>query len=621
MTAINGAAGDIGSQVTLPSGALVTLLADGSYDYDPNGQYGSLAAGETATDSFTYTVDDGNGGTDMATVNITIEGANAAPIAQDNVATAAEDGAAVSGNVIADDDAVAGEDSDPNGDDLSVTAVDGNAVTPMAPAVVVGTYGTLTQESDGSYSYAPDNTNPAVQALADGETLTETFTYELSDENGGTDTADLVITIDGANDPVTPVVPGDPNPPTDPLNYIPAQTGVDSAAVKPLDLTPYFMDADSSDTVTLSIDPADLPAGLTFDGTTISGTPDADASQGGLNGVYIIPVTATDSNGSTITTNVTYTITNPVPIAQDDALSAAEDTPITGSVITDDNGNGVDSDPDGDDLTVTAVGGVADNVGTPSAGTGGGLFTIDANGDYTFDANGEFEGLDVGETATSTITYEISDGEGGTDTATVTVTINGENDAPVVTATLTAQTGIDSVVQAPFDASTAFSDVDGEALAFTSPDIPAWMEINPATGVITGTPPADASQGGPNSDGVYTVTVTATDPDGAEVSTQVTYTFTNPVPVVDTPAQDITAVDSETLSIPVSITDPDGDTLTFSTLSTLPAGLTLDPATGEISGTLDDSASQGGVNGVYEITILADDGEGGTVSELSLIHI
>ena len=40
-------------------------------------------------------------------------------------------------------------------------------------------------------------------------------------------------------------------------------------------------------------------------------------------------------------------------------------------------------------------------------------------------SNGEFENLAVGETATTTLTYEISDGQGGFDTATITVTVNG----------------------------------------------------------------------------------------------------------------------------------------------------------------------------------------------------
>ena len=102
-------------------------------------------------------------------------------------------------------------------------------------------------------------------------------------------------------------------PPADPTNFIPAQTAVDSAVVTPLDLTPFFDDVDA-DPLTLTIDPADLPAGLTFNGTMISGTPDADASQGGMNGVYEIPVLVDDGNGGTFTTNVTYTVTNPVPV-------------------------------------------------------------------------------------------------------------------------------------------------------------------------------------------------------------------------------------------------------------------------------------------------------------------
>ena len=58
--------------------------------------------------------------------------------------------------------------------------------------------------------------------------------------------------------------------------------------------------------------------------------------------------------------------------------------------------------------------------------------------------------------------------------------------------------------------------------------------------------------------------------------------------------------------------DIDGDTLTF-TATGLPAGLSIDPATGIVSGTIDRNASQ--VNGgVYEVTITASDGNGGTVS-------
>ncbi len=76
ITEVNGNAITYGVQFALPSGALLTIYADGTFDYDPNGQYDSLvdaaagAGNSTATDSFTYTVDGG----DVATVTITING-------------------------------------------------------------------------------------------------------------------------------------------------------------------------------------------------------------------------------------------------------------------------------------------------------------------------------------------------------------------------------------------------------------------------------------------------------------------------------------------------------------------------------------------------------------------
>ncbi|NEP61931.1 MAG: DUF4347 domain-containing protein, partial [Symploca sp. SIO2G7] len=85
VSAVNGSEANLGQAVTLASGAVVRLNADGSYSYDPNGQFDSLNGGETATDSFTYTVTDGNQTSegvfnqDSATVNITINGVDPEP--------------------------------------------------------------------------------------------------------------------------------------------------------------------------------------------------------------------------------------------------------------------------------------------------------------------------------------------------------------------------------------------------------------------------------------------------------------------------------------------------------------------------------------------------------------
>ena len=72
-------ASDVHSFTVDTTGTLGSVVnnADGTFGYDPNGQFETLAVGETATDTFTYTVDDGNGGMVTQTATITINGADA----------------------------------------------------------------------------------------------------------------------------------------------------------------------------------------------------------------------------------------------------------------------------------------------------------------------------------------------------------------------------------------------------------------------------------------------------------------------------------------------------------------------------------------------------------------
>ena len=76
VTHVNGQAADVGSQIVLTSGALLTVRADGTFDYDPNGNfdhlslYSSGAANSSAVESFTYTITGG----DTATASITVRG-------------------------------------------------------------------------------------------------------------------------------------------------------------------------------------------------------------------------------------------------------------------------------------------------------------------------------------------------------------------------------------------------------------------------------------------------------------------------------------------------------------------------------------------------------------------
>ena len=164
-----------------PQFGSVTIATDGSYSYAPSPAMQGLAVGESQTDSFTYEVSDGQGGTDTATVTVTITGSNDGPVAEADSGTTAEDAGSLTGNLVASDvDAT---------DTLSFSLGTGAGDAPQ--------FGSVTIATDGSYSYAP---SPAMQGLAVGESQTDSFTYEVSDGQGGTDTATVTVTITGSND-------------------------------------------------------------------------------------------------------------------------------------------------------------------------------------------------------------------------------------------------------------------------------------------------------------------------------------------------------------------------------------------------------------------------------------
>ena len=95
-------------------------------------------------------------------------------------------------------------DSDPDGDTMAVVGV--AAGTPgAAPAsgvgnVIVGTYGSLTVQSAGTWNYALNNNDPDTDGLSQGQMVNDTFTYAVSDPQGAISTAVLSIAIQGATD-------------------------------------------------------------------------------------------------------------------------------------------------------------------------------------------------------------------------------------------------------------------------------------------------------------------------------------------------------------------------------------------------------------------------------------
>ena len=105
------------------------------------------------------------------------------------------------------------------------------------------------------------------------------------------------------------------------------------------------------------------------------------------------------------------------PVATDNSYSVDEDAQLTGNVITDDTGSGVDSDANGDPLSAIVASEVSH-----------GSLTLNTDGSFTYDPNANYNGSD-------SFTYTLSDGDGTTadDTATVSITVNAVNDPPVAT--------------------------------------------------------------------------------------------------------------------------------------------------------------------------------------------
>ena len=181
----------LGAPLAIPT---ITVNADGSYSV--SGNFNSLALGETATVSFQYIADDLNGfdGTDginensesaPATVTITIQGTNDAPIAFVDTDSTTEN-AAITIDVLAND-----TDID-NGDDqaLSLDNVSFDSGVPAVPTATVSIVANqLVFDPGTDFDY-----------LAVGESTTVVVNYTMSDDSGVTSSSTATITITGANE-------------------------------------------------------------------------------------------------------------------------------------------------------------------------------------------------------------------------------------------------------------------------------------------------------------------------------------------------------------------------------------------------------------------------------------
>ncbi|WP_166219362.1 VCBS domain-containing protein [Pseudomonas atagonensis] len=471
-----GTAGALGTELRGTYGWL-TLNADGSYSYRLDNSMAAvqaLRAGNTLLDAFSYEVMDAAGATDRATLNITIQGRNDTPIAQNDSNTALEaggqnnatPGSNPSGNVLSND-----SDVDGNGEVLSVIGVNQGATTGNIGSAFNGAYGSLTLNADGSYSYLVDNNNAQVQALrTNAETLTETFTYQIRDLAGATSTATLTITIRGAND--NPVANDDSAVAVEAGGTFNGRPGVNPSG----NVLTNDTDVDANDAkLVTGIRSGSEAAGGTF--TTVGVAQSFNGLYGTLtinaDGTYSYVVNNTLAAvqalkvGDSLVETFTYRMRD-IAGATDTAqlsirIDGAWDAPVAvndTSVAVADNGkgNGVnpsgnvlpnDTDVDqGDSKTVTgirfgteAAGGTLSGVTAGTDNSNGtlinglyGQLIIGADGSYTYNldsSNPVVLALGPLQFLNERFTYQVTDRGGENDLAEIHIIIRGRNSAPV----------------------------------------------------------------------------------------------------------------------------------------------------------------------------------------------
>ena len=501
------------TEATSPDGD-VTINDDGTLEFTPNPDFNGEAVIE-------YTITDGNGGFDTAEVTVTVNPVNNGPLAEDDNATTGEqEPVTVS---------VLDNDSDPEDDPISVVS----ASSPDGEVVI---------NDDGTLTFTPN----------EGFTGEAQVNYTISD---GELTDPAVLFVD-----VTP----------DPTGFAPVAT--DDVA-ETLEETPVTIDVLVNDT-----DPEDDPLTVTEatsdDGTvvinddgTLEFTPNPD-----FFGEAVIDYTITDGNGGFDDAPVFVTVenVNDAPVAVDDCVATDLDTPVTIPVLAN------DSDPDGDPLRVT------------SATSDDGTVTINDDGTIEFTPTAGFTGDAV-------VTYTITDGNGETAEAIAKISV-GEDSEPPLAVDDTAEKNEDTPVT--IDVLANDTDPDGdplEVISATSPD--GEVTIND-DGTLEFTP-------NPDFNGPTSITYTVTDGNGGEDTATVDVTV-NPVndgPEAEDDTANVNAGDTVTVPVLLNDSDPEDDPLTIVSASSPDGTVVIND-----DGTLSFTPNEGFV-GEAQVNYTISDGE------------
>ncbi len=392
-----------------------------------------LAQGQTVTETYVVTINDGHGSSTTQNVTITIAGTN--------------DQVQITSGVQAGD---AKEDSGDYAASGSITFTDADLIDTHSVTVTPGASGYLgsftinplsdsTGTGSGSLGWNFAVNNTALQFLGAGQSVTQTYNVAIGD--GAVQTVTLTIT--GTNDQPTLTI-------TDTNGAMNEDNGTvtlsDSGALS-------FSDLDSNDTVTVSQTSngdiawsggtlnagmaSALVAGFSVDQNSwdYSSNQNLDFLGAGETITFSYTVVATDDSGAanaasaTQTVTITITGTNDAPVLSfmtgNDAGAVQEDTALSMS--------GQFSSVDIDHAATASWSIAGTNTGTY------GSIAVDSTGQWTYTlANGTdgiasaVQSLKAGESHDEVFSVQVSDGLGGVDTQLVTVTVSGTNDAPVL---------------------------------------------------------------------------------------------------------------------------------------------------------------------------------------------
>ncbi|WP_063666192.1 retention module-containing protein [Aliivibrio fischeri] len=610
----------INGNATSEYGTLSLNAVTGEWEYILNNSalsVQSLANGQIITDVFEVSVSAGGNLTSTQEVTVTIIGTNDDPV--------------ISG--IAVGDLTEGDvgDLNPTVSD-TLTVVDVDATDTHTWTILEGgsgVYGVLTI-NNGVWEYTLDNSRDATQALGQGDVVTETFTIEVDDGNGGTDQQEIVITINGTND--EPVISG-----TNSGRVV--EDLIDSAEGQLI-----AVDADAGDSVTWSVtDPSlGMFGSLTIDASgkwVYSIDNNLSATQALSNGetqTETFEIVADDGNGGTVTHTVTVEVTgtNDLPEITDTSVTTGAVEHRTTESAT---GDLILEDVDAlDTHTWTVEANNNDDLGT---------FSVDANGKWTFNLNtnsASVIALGVGETLDITYVVQVEDNHGGIDSQEVTITVTGSNDGPVISGTDTGAVVEDTVVEASGQLEATDADVNDTATWSVTDGAGVYGSLTvDATGKWTYVLDNTLTDTQAISNGevkMETFEIVVDDGNGGTVTHTVTVevTGTNDLPeITDTSViagvvteettlttsgdlfvDDVDTLDSHTWTLLSSNNDPYGSII----VSTNPDG------SGKWEYTLNNTAAQvqalaNGETHTAEYQVQVDDGQGGVTTETISIEI